>query len=42
MTRYRRGADQHRMLFLAELAGAAILGAGVYIAVVLVLSLGVP
>ena len=42
MTSYRSGDLGRRMLFLAQLVGAAAAGAGIYVAVVLVLSLGTP
>ena len=42
MTRYRSGDLGRRMLFLAELVGAAAAGVGLWLVVVLVLSLGTP
>ena len=39
MTRYRRIRDFGRLAYLGELIGAAVLGAGVYLAVVLAFSL---
>ena len=41
-SRYRKGDLGRRWLFLAQLVGAAWLGAGVWIAVVIVFTLGAP
>ena len=39
MLRLNRRRDWHRLRWLLELTGAAVLGAGVYLAVVLVFSI---